>query len=234
MRARATLVKNVYIPRLLISSLHWQLAVLVTLSALLLAPVGHAAIFSCEIGDSVVYQDKPCPVVQAQRAGKKPRYKHPLAIHDSWFELPEQAEERAFCSRKACECGQIETRHQGSLPMAVADALFLDGSWHRYESSHQQWLSATLAKDNQLLRSQLNDAACYLMMSQTLLREYAEDVLLELKKQARTAENLGFDIIGPCDEGIADACHYYDSAQLYKRLVQDAVALRKPRIAPAN
>ena len=215
-------------------SLHWQLILLMIVSAVGFSPTGQTAIFSCEIGGSVVFQDIPCPVVQSGNSGEPAKYRYPLAIHASWFELPEQANDRAYCSRKACECGDIESRHQGSLPQAVADALYLDGSWHRYESSYQQWLNIPSGIDDHSYRKQLVDAACHIMMSQSLLREYAEAVLSELKQRVRKAENLGFDIVGPCEQGIADACYHYDSVQLYKQLLKDAAALSSPRVTGIN
>lgn len=196
------------------------------------------AIFACPSGDTVVYQDRPCPIVHKKKVILQQTHTFPLSIHESWFEVPEQAEERAFCDKRSCECGKLEKRHQGSLSQAVADALYMDGSWHRYESSLAAWLESPISSAQSYdLREQMLDATCHIMMSQVILRNYAEDVVAILKKRVRTAEERGFDIDAPCLQGIPDACGYLASVELFDRLKIDSTALRRKRgenILPAS
>lgn len=123
-----------------------------------------------------------------------------------------------------------EREHGGSLVQAVADALYLDGGWHRYETNYQLWLDepAGSADDSQQ-RSRMHEAACSVMMSQQLLRDFAQDVTEKLRKESLTAEELGFDVPGPCEQGIATACEYLDLVHLYRQLLIDAQALQLPR-----
>ncbi|NND92581.1 MAG: hypothetical protein HKN42_17140, partial [Granulosicoccus sp.] len=150
----------------------------------------------------------------------------PFGIHASWFEVPGQAEGRAFCDRRGCECGAVERRHEGSLSRAVADALYMDGGWHRYEMSYQMWLrTPTSSGENHERRTEMIEAACNVMMSQQLLREYAEEVASRLRQQMLAAEERGYDEPEPCEMGIQGACKYFDAVLLYRRLLADSRAL---------
>lgn len=163
---------------------------------------------------------------------KKSKIMHtlPLSIHESWFELPEQAEDRAFCDKRACECGLVEKKHQGSLVQAVADSLYLDGSWHRYEMTYQAWLeTASSSSQSFKLRQQMLEASCEIMISQTLLRNFAGHVMTILTKRAKTAEERGFDVKHPCLQGVEEACAYFDSVLLLSRVKTDAFSLRRVR-----
>ena len=183
----------------------------------------------------MIYQDRPCPIEKQITADVQQAPQYPLAMHESWFELPEQAEERAFCDRRGCECGRFERKHQGNLATAVADALYLDGSWHRYESSYQAWLESPAGSAQGFdARDRMLEASCQIMMSQTLLRNHANDVVKVLAKQVRTAEERGFDVEQPCLDGIADACALYDAVQLFKQVKRDASALRMERAESAS
>ncbi|MFK8083094.1 MAG: hypothetical protein AB8B97_22665 [Granulosicoccus sp.] len=192
--------------------------------------VSEAAIFSCQSGDTTIFQDRPCPQKDPIKTTKAPEQKFPLSIHESWFDIPERAEERAFCDRRGCECGRLEKIHQGSLAQSVADALYLDGSWHRYETSYQAWVEAPSSSSTSVaLHQQMLEASCEIMMSQTLLHTYAATVMRVLQKRTRIAEERGFDIKQPCLEEVAEACAYYDSVQLLSRLRSDAFSLRRVR-----
>lgn len=211
------------------------LAALVQMAGILLI-IGHsqnvhAAIFACQSGEAVVYQDRPCPQQKSTASTKKSAYHFPLGMHESWFDLPPQAEDRAFCDRRGCECGQIERKHHDSLIRSVADALYLDGSWHRYEMAVDAWMESTgPTSANYDLRAQVLESACEIMMSQVLLRNYAQSSLQALKKRAQTAEERGFDVELPCAQGIEQACSYYESVQLLNRLRRDAAALSRERV----
>ena len=191
---------------------------------------GHSAIFACRSGNSTVYQDVPCQIRQTADVTVKKEFQYPLGMDASWFELPEQANERAFCDRRGCECGLIERKHQSSIALTVADALYMDGSWHRYHSSYDKWLTAPASSSESYVhREEMLEASCHIMMSQLLLKKYADDVMDKLKKRVKTAEERGFDSELPCEQEIAEACDYFSSTQLYARLKKDAAALRIPR-----
>ena len=161
---------------------------------------GHSAIFACESGNSTVYQDVPCQIRQAADVTVKKEFEYPLGMDASWFELPEQANERAFCDRRGCECGLIERKHQSSIALTVADALYMDGSWHRYHSSYDKWLTAPASSSESYVhREEMLNASCHIMMSQLLLKKYADDVMDKLKERVKTAEERGFDSELPCE-----------------------------------
>lgn len=192
---------------------------------------GNTAIFACQSGEAVIFQDRPCPQKKPQANTQKTNYRFPLSIHESWFELPAQAEERAFCDRRGCECGRLEKMHQDSLIQSVADALYLDGSWHRYDAAYQAWMQSPASSSESFdLREQMLEASCEIMMSQVLLRNYADDAVVILKKRVRTAEERGYDVELPCLQGIPEACAFYESVQLLTRLRQDASALKEERV----
>lgn len=188
-------------------------------------------IFACQSGDTVIYQDRDCPREKKVKKRKKVANLYPLGIHGSWFDLPDQAIDRAFCDRRGCECGDMEIKHRGSLIDAVSQALYLDGSWHRYESTLAQWTETpTTSSEYFSLQDQMLEASCDVMMAQTLLRAFAEGVVAELGKRNRTAEERGFDDPLACEQEIPEACSYYDSVMQYQRVKQDAKLLKNARI----
>ena len=67
------------------------------------------------------------------------------------------------------------------------------------------------------------------MISQLLLRKYADEVRARLRQKVLVAEERGFDQPEPCQFGINEACSYLDAVQLYRRLLDDARALRTSR-----
>lgn len=211
-------------------SLHWCL-LLLTFALCTHSGQGLAGIHTCkEPTGELIFQDRPCPE-NPQRSSeiKKTRYL-PLGIHESWFAIPDQAADRAFCDSKGCECGDIVQRYAGSLERAVADSMYLDGAWHRYEESYNRWLDASGdATEISISQQQMMDASCHVMMAQELLRKHGEAIATSLKSAKRFAEERGFDVDAPCKEGIPDACLYLDRLNLYKRLIKDAKALKNPR-----
>lgn len=191
-----------------------------------------AAIFACPTADGgTVFQDRPCPIPSPDPRSSQADQPLPLDIHASWFDAPPLAEQTAYCDQKACECGQQMRHHGASLELAVADALYIDGAWHRYYESVNAWqrLAADSGDTRNSEYADLQESACTLMMSQQLLREFASDVALKLRREAGIAEARGFDTAEPCDAGIAGACHYLAVTQLYQRLLGDARALHLPR-----
>lgn len=190
-----------------------------------------SAIYACVTSDGTTkFQDRACQLEKPAKRVTKTKVRLPFGIHESWFKLPGHVEGRAFCDRGGCECGPIERKHEGSLAQAVADALYMDGGWHHYETTYNDWLNtpSTSAKAYDL-RERMVEASCNVMISQQLLRDFAEDVAMQLKSIALVAEERGFDVEGPCDQGFEQACYYYQSTELYRRLIADARALKIPR-----
>lgn len=192
-----------------------------------------AAIHACPTADgTTVFQDRPCErIAPAARERRARRPDTPVGLHPSWFERPARARERAWCDERGCECGAQERRFDGRLALAVSDALYLDGAWHRYERS-----AAALddvANDDEAaldrLRRQLEEAACEVQMAQRTLHAHAERVLGALRARARAAEERGFDDPAACDAGGLDACEYLGDVELYRRMLDDLAALRLPR-----
>jgi len=210
-----------------------NLAGLWALSLLLLSPVGDvsAAIHACTTADgSTIFQDRPCPRRVPVESNAMVSARAPLGIHDSWFVKPEQSQGRAFCDKRGCECEKHERSHNGSLTRAVADALYMDASWHRYEVSEALWQETPVNSSRRYdRRADLIEASCSVMMSQQLLKQFADPTLTELRNKAQEAEERGYDIPDVCDSGDMTACDYYDAAELFKRLSRDAHALQRSR-----
>ncbi len=199
---------------------------------LLCEPSGvRAAIYACPTGDgTTVFQDRPCPRAVPVETPAMQAARAPLGIHDSWFVKPLHAEGRAFCDKRGCECGPHERRHNGSLARAVADALYMDTGWHRYDISEALWLETPVNSARRYdSRAEMTEASCAVMMSQQLLKQFAEDVSAKLRQMALQAEERGYDIPDPCDAGDDLACDYYDAMILYQRLARDAKALHISR-----
>lgn len=195
-----------------------------------------AAIYACASSNaSVIYQDRPCPLETRAAQTAAPTQTHPLGIHESWFKLPEYTDGRAFCDRRGCECGRIERKHQGGLSQAVADSLYLDGYWHRFETAYQIWLNLPgTSTENYLRREEMLEASCEVMMSQQLLRSFADDVQKVLARKVQQAEERGFDIAEPCLQEIPDACAHYEAVKLHTQMLNDVRALKKVRVSTAR
>lgn len=212
----------------------WLWAVSLLLSGI--TGAAQATIFSCSTGSGgVVFQDRPCAIYSTRDAPAPKKHKLPFDIHESWFELPGQAEGRAYCDRRRCECGELQRTLDGSLDRTVADALYMDGSWHRYKTSYQLWIDAPASSaDTTELHRQMVEAACSVMISQQLLRKYADEVAARLRQKLLFAEEAGFDQPEPCQEEIRGACDSLDAVELFRRMQADARALRIPRDVGAN
>ncbi len=195
-----------------------------------------ATIYSCSTGNGgIVFQDLPCPMTSGQRKPVQKKQELPFAIHESWFDLPGQAEGRAYCDRRSCECGDMQRTLDGSLDRAVADALYMDGGWHRYETSYQLWIDEPAGSANTYdLRRQMIENACNVMISQQILRKYADEVRTRLRRKVLIAEERGFDHPEPCQTSVKEACSYLDAVALYRRILADARALKTPRDIISN
>jgi len=202
-------------------------------SLLLLSPVGDvsAAIHACTTADgSTIFQDQPCPRQVPVESKAMVAARAPLGIHDSWFVKPAQSQGRAFCDKRGCECARHERSHDGSLARAIADALYMDASWHRYEVSEALWQETPVDSSQRFARrADLIEASCSVMMSQQILKQFADPALAELRRKAQEAEERGYDIPDVCDSGDMIACDYYDAIELFKRLSRDSRALHRAR-----
>lgn len=207
---------------------------------LLLASAGltgmssQAAINACRSDDgTVVFQDQPCAQTNTTRhtTTRVDRDERPPAgMHESWFERPEAATSEASCDRLGCRCGALARSFDGGLELAVADALYLDGAWHRHETEVAALTNASSsASDAAIQQARPDIAACEVMMAQATLRKHMRTVITRLHRQAREAEERGFDDPAECNAGDPVACEYLDAMALYQRMQGDVKALQLSR-----
>lgn len=210
----------------------------VLLSALILAlmlpgQTAFAGIFSCPTTDgSVTFQDTPCVVTKKPEQTKKKKRlaRIPFGIHESWFERPQIVPDDAYCSKSGCQCDAYSRDFDSGLALAIADALYLDGSWHRLTGKLSEFNNHFgSAAEKQHLKLDVNEAACNILMSQKILKLYAEDALKDLKRDKRYAEDRGWDNYDDCLEGNTTACEYADKTALYDRIQIDIKNLHVSR-----
>lgn len=201
-----------------------------------------AGYFACALPDGgTQFQDQPCaalptPASDVSRAARRDSDRRrasaarpPAGIDESWFERPADVAYEPYCDERGCECGALERPFETGLPVAVADALFMDGAWHRYDSSVIALANATPPTDSFAARTELEDAACDVLMSQRTLTLFATQTLSSLRRRAQDAADLGRDEAGACD-GFSDiACDDHQAYMLYQRMQLDLQALSFPR-----
>jgi len=193
------------------------------------AHLAHAGIKSCTLADgSTVFQDTPCVVIPKTNADASPKPKAvPFGIEKTWFDVPD-TNERAFCTATGCDCGDSRRQFENGLPLAIADALYLDGSWHRLEATlSQMQLSTTATYEYEDLMRERDEAACNILMSQKTLRMFGADVLAQLRDSKRYAEDMGLDDPEDCEAGQINVCEHIDNIDLYKRISSDIRALTR-------
>ena len=158
----------------------------------------------------------------------------PFGIEKTWFDTPAVVPDRAICTDSGCHCGMFSRKFKNGLPLAIADALYLDGSWHRLDSSIMQLEVDNLSSMAQAdLRKARDEAACNILMSQQVLRSYGDDVLRELRDKKRYAEDRGLDDPAECDAGDTLVCSYTDLITIYERIQLDIKAMRsRARVEP--
>ena len=199
-----------------------------------------SAVFTCPTDDGdVQFQDRPCEASVSAKTSPDRFRAHSLAgralpagIHASWFESPDGVAHEAHCDEDGCECGPLQRRFDSGLTLAVADAMYLDGAWHRYQSSLDKLLDANKASnsvDESHFRAATEDAACEILMSQRILREFADSELRRLRRRAQDAEDLGRDDETSCDGFSEAACRDYEQLLMYRSISRDARALATPR-----
>ncbi len=201
-----------------------------------------AAVYTCPDGNGdVQFQDRQCERTQADDARTSSTSRStasqgartlPAGADPSWFATPDGVAHQAFCDESGCECGPFVRSFDSGLTFAVADALYLDGAWHRYQSSIESLLDATQSGENArafALRTEVEAAACDILMSQQTLRQYADRELRKLQRRAQNAEDLGRDSEASCDGFSEAACRDYQAVLTYRSMQLDAKALGQPR-----
>ncbi len=195
---------------------------------LFLAHHAHAGIKTCTLADgSVVFQDTACTVVPKTEKKSAPIANViPLGIDQSWFDKPSVSPHQVECTKSGCDCGKYYREFKNGLALAIADALYLDGSWHRFEAKMSQMEIHTPGSvEYNDLRLERNEAACNILMSQKTLRLFGESVLKKLRTQKRHAENIGWDNPADCEAGDLKICEHTDNIDLYHRIVSDLQTL---------
>lgn len=187
-----------------------------------------SAIHSCQLADgTVTFQDTACPIIPVAKAKAAPKKKSiPFGIEKTWFDAPSHVPDRASCTKTECHCGMFTRKFENGLPFAIADALYLDGSWHRFDSTllslEELNLNATKRRE---LRLERDEAACNILMSQKTLQLFGADVLRELRNKKRYAEDRGLDDPADCDAGDMLVCTHTDLIDVYQRIRSDIKAL---------
>lgn len=189
------------------------------------------------------FQDRPCDRLpdtaqtdrsalrQADDAAARWSRPAPAGIDESWFERPSEIPYEALCDSKGCECGAMRLVFKAGLPIAIADALYLDGAWYRYEASVQAWRDASTSTESFAARTEVEDSACDVLMAQRTLMLFADSTIASLARRARDAEDLGRDTVESCDGFSENACQDFESYMLFQRLTIDLEALSDPRVS---
>lgn len=193
----------------------------------------HAGVYACaKAGGGTVFQDNPCPVVKSPELPSKPKATNfPLGIHNSWFDKPKHAPDIAFCSKRSCDCGPFVRRNKAGMTQAIADALYLDGSWHRLENALLALQKVQLEQRNDYdAHYEVQEASCNILMSQKLLLKYANATVSKLSNSRKQVENNQEAIIKLCDNGNKAACQLLDEKYLHQQITADAEALKRNRL----
>ncbi len=196
-----------------------------------------AAIFACPTATGeIAYQDRPC-VKQAQTVvpsttddAKDTGSAYPLGIHPSWFIPPTYAPQPAYCDRLGCECATMARNFHRGLEAAVADALFLEATWHRYaEQVIRMETDPPIGLARLELQAELSDSACEIQMSQLTLKNYASQAVNNIERNAELAERRGHTDYDQCDGSNELVCADVEAYSLNERVQLDLRTLRTPR-----
>ena len=210
----------------------------IILAVWLLWPAVHAqaAIYACPTANGdTKFQDRPCEIVKAEDPTKTEtettkRSEYPLGLHPSWFISPQFAPQPAYCDRLGCDCATQTCNFRRGLGKAVADALFLEATWHRY--SEQVIRMETDPPEGLAylqLQVDIEELACDIQMSQATVRNYAARAVKQLEMKANQAEERGNTDYSQCVELNSSVCDDVDDYQLYQRVLMDLETLRSPR-----
>jgi len=210
------------------------LLVLIVSLWLMSVTTASAGIRACKQADgSVVFQDSVCEVVQQVQTKSREQGRIPFGIEKSWFDTPSVVPDRAICTPSGCHCGMFSRKFKYGLPLAIADSLYLDGNWHRLESTLMRLeLESNSSIELADLRRERDEAACNILMSQKTLRLYGNEVMKELNAKQRYAEERGLDDPAECDAGDLVVCEHTDSITLFERIKNDIRSLKNsPRVS---
>lgn len=196
-----------------------------------------AAIYACPTANGdVAYQDRPCEKKSDNKTSTPSAEssvndsEYPLGMHPSWFAAPAHAPQPAYCDRLGCDCASLTRNFRAGLVAAVADALFLEASWHRYAESVIRIESDPPKGFAYLeLQAEISDSACEVQMSQITLKNYAGNAVERMKLNASNAELRGNTQFEQCDGTNAQVCADVDAYSLYERVQMDLDTLRTPR-----
>lgn len=219
------------------SSVTRAVATLLAFAALALGADARATIYACPTpSGGTQFQDRPCARAAAASTGAPvARSRAPVGLHASWFVRPPGSDVVARCDDDGCRCDALDRPFESGLALAVADALYVDGAWHRLENAvAERAANAPDGPPPETLDRLVDEAACDVLISQRILRAHASGVLADLRRRARETEERGFDDGIACAAGDAVACEAEDALALYRRMVTDLVALRAPRERDAD
>jgi|GEM_PF-1098594 len=217
--------------------------VMCLLCAVVIPESAEAAVYRCAtVSGDTQFQDTPCsidkPNVDPRRAAKSGAAGSaagrplPAGIHSSWFSPPPGIAYEALCDEQGCECGSVERSFDNGLQIAVGDALYLDGSWHRFDTAVSHLMTATRGGDRAGVlqyQAEIEDTACEILMSQQILMQFAEKELVQLRRDAQIAEDLGRDSESSCDGFSEAACSQYQQWLAYQTMLADARSLSVSR-----
>lgn len=188
----------------------------------------HAGITKCTLADgSIVFQDTVCTVIPKPEVKTEPPIKTiPFKMDKTWFDAPSVVPHQVVCTKSGCECGAYYREFDSGLATAIADALYLDGSWHRLEQTLSEIKLSELRSPRYFeLARERDEAACNILMSQKTLRMFGERALAELRTKKQHAETNGLDKPDECDAGNLDICEHTNDIALYNRILADIQAL---------
>ena len=216
-----------------------QMALIFALWLMLPAVNVQAAIYACPTGNGdTAYQDRPCEQVKTPEVSKSadvedaqhPRTGYPLGLHPSWFIAPAYAPQPAYCDRLGCDCASQARNFRHGLDNAVADALFLEATWHRYS---EQVITMETDPPTGLaylqLQVNIEESACDIQMSQATIRNYVVRAMKTLEKKSVAAERRGNTDFSQCEDPASVQCKDVEAYQLYQRVLMDLETLRSPR-----
>lgn len=162
----------------------------------------------------------------------------PAGMDPSWFIRPPATTSQARCTNETCECNAQSYSYGGDKARAVAQALYIDGNWHRYqllvngstgEPPGNVDTAIGTAAGSAVHAAKIARAACEVMVAQYILIHETEAVLRELRNRLAIGRARGFDQDGQCIQGDEAACTYQDDLRRYRMLQTDIGALRLPR-----
>ena len=177
----------------------------------------------------MVFQDRPCRIVEAVRPAPDVGRAIATGMHESWFERPESARGKATCTARQCACGSLVQRLNPDVVQAVAEALYIDGSWHgtaRCRRAPEKDRTRRTARTSPVSS---NGSHCEIMIAQLVLRRHARTAVRTLRRDVSDASARRPDDPASCDAGDLRACTRIRNEERRAMLLADVAALRLPR-----